>query len=148
MTDKDELTKKEQEGWAVLRAQADRLTPEQRERPEVNADGWSVRDVLWHIAHWWTDLARMFDEMGEGTFAEPQDDDETTNADNAAVLEVSRAMTIAAVEQGVVAARERMLSAWVALPTLSEPAERWFTWETIEHYTEHLDEVRGFADSV
>jgi hypothetical protein len=146
--DRDEITRKEAEGWAELRAQVDRLRPEQRERPEVNADGWSVRDVLWHIAHWWTDLARMLDEMREGTFTEPQDDDETTDADNAAVLEVSRGMTIAAVEQGVVAARERMLAAWAAQTELAEPAERWFTWETIEHYTDHLDEVRDFADSV
>jgi hypothetical protein len=148
MMDKDEITRKEAVGWTELRVQVDRLTPAQRESPEVNADGWAVRDVLWHIAHWWTDLARMLDEMAEGTFTEPVDDDETTNADNAAVLERSRGMTIGAVEEGLVVARERMLAAWMAQTELTEAAERWFTWETIEHYTEHLDEVRGFADSV
>lgn len=144
--DKDTLTTRERDAWAELRAAVDRLTPEQHERPGANADGWSIKDVLWHIAHWWNDLTRMLGEMREGTFVEPEDDDERTNAENARTLEESRRMHLADVEQGVDMARGRMLAAWDALPEVAEPAERWFVWETIEHYEEHLEDARRFAE--
>lgn len=149
MMDKDELTRKELVAWTELRALVDRLTPERLELPEANPDGWSVKDVLWHLAHWWDDLSRMLGEMREGTFVEPPDDDEADEADDAEnrrVLEESRGMALADVEEGVRASRERLLSTWASLTEVGEPAERWFTWETIEHYQDHVDEVRRMTE--
>jgi hypothetical protein len=147
--EKQTLTEREAEAWAEFRAQVDRLTPEQREQPDANADGWSMRDVLWHIAHWWNDLAGMVEEVNRGgTFVEPPEDDEATNADNARILAESRQMTIDAVERRVLVARERLLAAWSTLSELDEALERWFVWETIEHYEEHLDDARRFAEEV
>jgi len=147
--DKRTLTEREAAAWAELRAEVDRLTPEQRERPDANADGWSMRDVLWHVTHWWNDLAGMVEAVNAGDpFVEPPEDDAATNADNTRVLAESRQMTIDAVERGVQVARERLLAAWSALPELDEALERWFVWETIEHYEEHLDDARRFAHEV
>ena len=147
--EKQTLTEREAAAWAEFRAQVDRLTPEQREQPDANADGWSMRDVLWHIAHWWDDFAGMVEEVNRGgTFVEPPEDDEATNADNARILAESRQMTIDAVERRVLVARERLLAAWSALSELDEALERWFVWETIEHYEEHLDDARRFAEEV
>ena len=147
--DKDTLTEREAAAWAEFRAEVDRLTPEQREQPDANADGWSMRDVLWHIAHWWNDLAGMVEEVNlGGAFVEPPEDDEATNADNARILQASRQMTIDAVERGVEVARARLLAAWVEVPEVDEALERWFVWETIEHYEEHLEDSRRFADEV
>jgi hypothetical protein len=81
-----------------------------------------------------------------GTFVEPPEDDEATNAENAQVLEASRQMTIDAVERGVEVARARLLAAWVEVPEVDEALERWFVWETIEHYEEHLEDARRFAE--
>ena len=105
-----------------------------------------MKDVLWHIAHWWDDLAGMLEEVvAGGTFLEPPEDDEATNAENTQVLQASRRMTIDAVERGVEVARARLLAAWVELPEVDEALERWFVWETIEHYEEHLDDARRFT---
>jgi hypothetical protein len=105
--------------------------------------------VLCHIAHWWNDLAGMIEEVNAGSpFVEPPEDDEATNADNAAVLEASRRMTIDAVERGVEVGRERLLAAWAELADVDEALERWFVWETVEHYEEHLDDARRFAEEV
>jgi hypothetical protein len=145
--DKDALTLRERDAWAEFGGVVDGLTPEQRERPGVNVEGWTVKDVLWHIAHWWTDLAGMLDEMRAGTFTEPPEDDEATDAENARVLEESRRMSFADVERGVVAARDLMLAAWDPLPEIDEPAQRWFVWETIEHYEEHLPGIRALAEA-
>jgi len=147
--DKDTLTAREDETWTAFRAAVDRLTREELERRGANADGWSMKDVLWHIAHWWSDLAGMLEEViAGGAFVEPPEDDEATNTENAQVLEASRQMPLDDVERGVKAARERLLAAWSAVPEIDEALERWFVWETIEHYDEHLEDARRFADEV
>jgi uncharacterized damage-inducible protein DinB len=144
--DKDTLTSREAEAWAAFRAEVDRLTPDQREQPDANADGWSMKDVLWHIAYWWDDFAR---QVEAGTLVEEDDDDEAaTNRLNAEVLAASRAMSIEDVERGVVERRARMLAAWAAAPEPDDAAEKWFVWETIEHYEEHLEDARRFAAEV
>lgn len=145
MTDKQTLTEREGEAWAELRRLVDGLPRERLEEPTVTADGWTVKDVLWHIAHWWDHLAELLDAMREGTFVEPPEDDAATDAENARVLEESRSMSLEEVERGLEAARERMLAAWAALPEVDEPAERWFGWETVEHYEEHLADLRRFV---
>jgi len=143
--DKDTLTARELEAWKGFRSLVDALAPELLEQPGVNAEGWTVKDVLWHIAHWWDDLSGMLDEMRAGTFVEPPEDDAATDAENARVLEASRRLSLVDVEHGVDAARERMLAAWGALPTVDPDAEQQFVWETIEHYEEHLPDLQRFA---
>lgn len=137
-----DLTTREASAWAELTAEIDLLTPEERAALVLDADGWTAKDVLWHIAYWWEHLARLLGDVREGTFEEPPEDDAATDAENARVLADSRAKDLGEVEAGVEAARTRMLAAWSALVEPSEPAERWFVWETIEHYEEHLPQLR------
>ena len=144
--DKETLSAREAAAWAEFRAAIEGLTPDELEKPGANADGWSMKDVLWHIAHWWDDLAGMLEEVvAGGTFLEPPEDDEATNAENAQVLQASRQMSLDDVERGVKAARARVLAAWSKVPEVDEALERWFVWETIEHYEEHLDDARRFT---
>lgn len=145
MMDEDELTRREREAWETLRDEVARLPTDQLEQPIGSHEGWTVKDVLWHVAHWWDDLARMLEEMRAGTFVEDEGTDEETDAENAQVLAESRGMSVADVRRGVDGARERMLAVWDALPEVTEVARKWFVWETIEHYEEHLPHLRGFA---
>jgi hypothetical protein len=145
--DGDELTRREERAWLELRSAVDRLPPERRERPGVNVEGWTVKDVLWHVAHWWDHLTGLLGEIRDGTYTEPPDDDAATDAENARVLEASRGMALDDVERGMADARARLLAAWAALPEVTEPAERWFVWETIEHYEEHLPGLLALADA-
>ncbi len=142
---KDALTAREREAWTAFRSLIDAIAPERLEEPGVNAEGWTVKDVLWHVAYWWDDVAGMLDEMRTGSFVEPPEDEAATDAENARVLEASRAMSLAEVEQVLDDARGRMLAAWEALPEPDEAAERWFVWETIDHYQEHEADLRRFA---
>jgi len=145
--DAQELMQREHEAWEALRSEVDRLPADLLERPIGSHEGWTVKDVLWHIAHWWDDLASMLDEMRAGTFVDDEGTDEETDAENAQVLAESRGMSLADVRRGVEAARARMLAAWTALPEVREIARKWFVWETIEHYEEHLPHVQGIADA-
>ena len=143
--DKEELTLREREAWEAFRREVDRLPPDLLERLIESHEGWTVKDVLWHIAHWWDDLADMLDRIRAGTFVDDEGTDEETDAENAQVLAESREMTLAEVRSGVEAARDRMLAAWGALPKVTDVARKWFVWETIEHYEEHVPQLRGLA---
>lgn len=143
--DREELSQREATSWAELQAAVARLTPEERDRAGINADGWSVKDVLWHVAHWLDDLSRMLGEVRTGTFADDETNDDETDAENARVLAESRGMALADVERALEAAHDRMLAAWADLPAVTDVAEKWFVWETVEHYEEHLPDVLAAA---
>jgi len=148
MSDRVGLTQREAAAWGELRAVVDRMTPEQREAPTATDEGWSVKDVVWHIAHWWDDLSRMLEELTErGSFDEPSEDDAVTDAVNEQTLAISRSMGLAEVEAGVEKARLRLLRSWAAVPEVTESAAQWFVWETIEHYEEHLPGIRALAEA-
>ncbi len=140
--EKQGLSDREAAAWAGFRAAASEIASDQRATLALNVDGWTAKDVLWHVAHWWDHLTGLLAAVREGTYEEPPEDDEATDVENAEVLAKSRAMSLEAVESGVAAARQTMLAAWTALPEVTEPAERWFVWETIDHYEEHLPELR------
>jgi hypothetical protein len=144
--DKDALSARERQAWEAFRAAVDAIESARRETPGVHAEGWTVKDVLWHVAHWWDDLAGMLVGMRAGTYVEPPEDDKATDAENARVLEESGRMTLGDVERGLGEARGRMLAAWAALPEVDAAAEQEFVWETIDHYEEHLPGLRAFAE--
>ena len=138
---REELTGREAEVWAEFDRLVTSIDRDLRDEPAL-ADGWSVRDLLWHVAYWWGDLAALLDRIREGTYEEPE---WTTDETNAEVLAASRSMTLDEVEEGLARARARMLSAWTALPQVGDDAAELFSSETIEHYEEHLAVVRSYA---
>jgi hypothetical protein len=44
------------------------VPPDRLEPPGLNAEGWAVRDVMWHVAFWCADAARALSEIAEGRF--------------------------------------------------------------------------------
>lgn len=146
--DREELTRREAEAWGSFRTLADGVPEERRERSGVNVEGWTVKDVLWHVAHWWDDLTDTLERLRAGTFEEPPDEDDQTDAENARVLEESRRMSLGEVERGLGEARVRMLAAWATLPVVDEVAVKHFLWETVEHYEEHEPDLRRFVEEL
>ena len=57
MPTKDELTAKEAEAWAGFEELLAAVPEERLETPAFDG-GWSVKDVLWHVAYWWDDMTR------------------------------------------------------------------------------------------
>ncbi len=143
--ERDDLTRREAAAWRAFVAVVDGVPAADHERRGVNIEGWTVKDVLWHVAYWWDDLAGTLERIRAGTFAEPPDDD-GTDEENARVLEASRRMPLDEVRSGLGAARARMLAAWAALPAVDQVAVKHFVWETIEHYEEHEPDLRRFAE--
>jgi uncharacterized damage-inducible protein DinB len=135
--ERNELTAREAEAWASFVSLLESLPADRRETPELD-DGWSVKDVLWHVAYWWDDLA---ERLTSGNYEE----DGETDARNARELERSRAMSWLDVSAGLAERRERMLAAWVAEAEPAGDPQEWFESETIEHYDEHGPQLRALA---
>src|SRR4029453_4375216 len=68
MARREELLRAEAEGWEAFVALADAGPPDIVGRPGLNAEGWAVRDVMWHVAFWCADAARGLSAMAEGRF--------------------------------------------------------------------------------
>ncbi len=141
---RDDLHRLEEEGWRELSDAVVALSPEQRELPGVTPEGWSAKDLLWHIRCWLEELAGVLAEMREGTFLQEAHEVDT-DARNAAFFAQSRAMDLAEVTAAVDDARRRVQDSWDALPEVDEEAETWFSEESIDHYEEHLADLRRFV---
>ncbi len=136
---REELSRAEAEAWTSLERMIDAVPPERRESPELD-DGWSLKDVLAHIGYWWNDLAEALEN---GTYADDPEDEDVINARVKA-----RADTLGwdRVRAETDQARARMLTAWRALPELSDLARDWFETATLEHYQEHVGQIGRLAE--
>jgi hypothetical protein len=144
---RDELLRAEAEGWEELNELLARLAPPERERSGATSDGWSVKDLLWHVAYWCADAERALGQMRAGTFdaaAEPEGADQV-DAINDAQLRRSRGMTLEEVRAEWHRARAGMLEGFGELPQLTAEADAQLDESGPLHYAEHLPELRAWV---
>ncbi len=146
MDRRSELVRAEDEGWAELNALLGRLSPEQLEEPGLYRDGWSAKDLMWHIACWSAECARAFEQMRMVTYeGEPEYDIDAVNRE---WFEVSRTLDLSTVRTEWVAARTRMLQELAAFPELTGEADEWFDETGPIHYAKHADDLRGWVEKL
>lgn len=136
MSTKEQVTEREAAAWARLEALVAAVPEERRETPALEG-GWSVKDVLWHIAYWWGDVVRAANEGWN-------DPEGVTDDVNARELNRSRALPWVEVAAAVEEARERLLAAWAGAEATDEAIE-YFESETTSHYDEHGAQLEAFA---
>ena len=147
MARRDELLRAEAEGWEAFVALADAVPPNLVELPGLNAEGWAVRDVMWHVAFWCADAARALGEIAEGRFdrvREPYGDAEV-NRLNDRELERSRGMRVDDVRAELHRARAAMLERFGTLAVLTADADEWFEESGPAHYAEHAPELEAWV---
>ena len=138
----DAMLDEEARAYEAFRSAVEAV-PRERFEETVLPDGWTVKDVLWHVAYWWRDGARTFGAIADGTHR-GFDDDEETDVTNARVLDESRSRSLREVEDEVAEARAALLAAFDPVSD-DELAIELFRSETIEHYEEHLPALRTLA---
>ena len=144
---REELLRAEAEGWEAFVALLDAVPPDRFEPPGLNAEGWAVRDVMWHVAFWCADAARALHEIAEGRFdrvSEPYGDSEV-NRMNDRELERSRGMQVAEVRTELHRARAAMLERFGGLIELTADADEWFEESGPRHYAEHAPELDAWV---
>ena len=147
MARREELLRAEAEGWEAFVALADAVPPDLIDLPGVNAEGWAVRDVMWHVAFWCSDAARALGEIAEGRFdrvREPYGDAEV-NRLNDRELERSLGMQVDEVRAEMHRARAAMLERFGALAELTTDADEWFEESGPAHYAEHASELEAWV---
>lgn len=147
---REELLRAEAEGWEELNMLLASANPERLERPGLNAAGWTVRDLMWHVAYWCSDTARAFEEMRQGAFDAALEPDGPAQVDpiNDAELERSRKMTLEEVREGWFGARAAMLERFGELDELTVEADEWFDETGPLHYAKHLPELRAWLGAI
>ncbi|GIU98245.1 MAG: hypothetical protein KatS3mg013_2048 [Actinomycetota bacterium] len=135
---KDELTRREAEAWAAFEELVGRVPEERLETPAL-AGGWSVKDVLWHVAYWWGEFVRS----AERNWA---DDEQATDDVNAREQARSRAMPFVEVRAEVDEARARLLEAWSRVDGSDAAGLEAFSAETVEHYEDHVPQLRALVE--
>lgn len=141
---REDLLRSEDQGWAELRSLLDALSPQQMLEPGLTPEGWSVKDLLWHLGAWSAEAGIMLERIRTGTYdgwGQAASVDEL----NAGFLEEGRRVDLATAKSELYAARNRALVEFAALPEVTPEAEEWFRESGPEHYQEHLDDLRAWV---
>jgi hypothetical protein len=144
MDRKAELAKQEEEAFDGLHAIVEGLTHTDLEEIYSQEDGWTVKDLLWHIGCWSAEACRQLERVRAGTY---EDQNWDTDRLNQEFLEASRRMVVETVKAEWVSSRNRLLQEWDALPEVTPDAEEWFFESTAEHYEDHVPALRAWLNS-
>jgi hypothetical protein len=133
----------EDDGWRVLHDTLRRIPLGRMEEPTVTAEGWSPKDVAFHVAAWLAEAATFLRRMTAGTFDPAEDPTrEQIERMNAEWFAASRAMDVATVRVELEAARVEMRLAWGDLAEVTPDAWSWFDESGARHYADHVRDLR------
>ena len=144
-TDPRDLAAAEEAVWSEFMGLIASLSPEQLEEPGYSPDGWSVKDLIAHIAAWHAEATQVLEQIHYGTYEKRRWD---VDALNRRFHEAHKDLPFSVVEAESAAARNRMLAEWNALPEVTPDAEEWFRESGPEHYSEHLPRLREWAQDL
>lgn len=137
--DRDDLLKREDDAWLEFVDVVAAVPPDRRDVEGV-VPGWSVHDLVWHVAFWAGWAGEVLERIHRG---EPDPGDPAE--DEAEILRAGRGIgwdeAVLHAEQN----RERARAALSSFGDLPEVAEEWFTDDTFDHYQEHTAQIRAFS---
>jgi hypothetical protein len=142
---REELIGLERERWSEFQALLDEVPPSRVEETTLNTDGWSVRDLIWHMRCWDAEIARELAQIRLGTYVDHEYD---TDEVNARFLDEGRHVESTTTRTEWLAARERALAEMAGLLEITPPVEEWFSELAYKHMDDHLPELRRFIDGV
>jgi hypothetical protein len=143
--DVDRLVDEEASGWARLSEVFDSIPEARFEEPTVTPEGWSPKDVMFHVGYWVTDCAEVLERIAAGSWDGGGDETpETIEASNRLGFERSREMTRDEVRIGFEEGRRRMRSAFRALDVVTPEAWEWFEESGPLHYAKHVDDLSAW----
>jgi hypothetical protein len=139
--DVDRLLRSEEEGWRELHGTLDSIPSERLEEPSVTPDGWSAKDVMFHVGAWLAECAVQLERMRMGTFDGGDLSGAAVDRMNRDWLEISRSVDVPTARVEFHAARVRMMQEWGALAEITPDAWEWFEESGPNHYAEHLTDI-------
>jgi hypothetical protein len=134
----------EERGWTELTAAFGAIPPDRFEEQTLTDQGWSPKDVMYHVAAWAEEAATVLGRIAAGTHRERPLDVDRLNDEWFAV---SREMDPDVVRLRVAKARTSMREAFIRLDEVDATALEWFEESAARHYQEHLEGLRTFSEA-
>jgi hypothetical protein len=141
--DADALLADEDRGWLELTEVFGDVPPERFDEPSVTDEGWSPKDVMYHVAAWAEEAATVLGRIAAGTHRES---DPETQALNEAWFEMGRGLDDDVVRIRFAKGRIAMRQAFSRLTEVDANAWEWFEESGPRHYQEHLPDLRAFLE--
>jgi Mycothiol maleylpyruvate isomerase N-terminal domain len=137
------LLEEEDRGWMELTETFGEIPPDRFEEPSLNAEGWTPKDAMYHVARWAEEAAAVLGRIAAGTHREGDVD---TDGLNAEWLEAGRDVEADVVRLRFAKGRVAMRQAFERLDHVDAPAWEWFEESGPRHYAEHLPDLRSFLE--
>ncbi|HEV7809531.1 MAG TPA: maleylpyruvate isomerase N-terminal domain-containing protein [Candidatus Limnocylindrales bacterium] len=147
----------ERDAWRPYEALS-QLSDEELSRPVEGAHGWSGRDLMGHLVHWQLlalDVAKELAVSEHSPAKDAADADFEARGDvvvNAEVDALWRAKPIDEVRQQFATAAGELRGFLTVVPETrwvkNADQQRFFHEETIEHYEDHVGDLRAILDAV
>src|SRR5438552_15896902 len=107
MDRRGQLLAEEDAAWQELHRTMGRLGPDEFERPGLTDDGWSVKDMCWHIGAWCAFAVDALEQIAAGTYEDLPLDVEALNRE---WFELSQKVDAATARTELAASRNQMLA--------------------------------------
>jgi len=143
--DVERLIAEEAAGWARLGQVFAEIPEERFEEPAVTPEGWSPKDVMFHVAFWTADCADVLERIAAGTWdGAGEETSETIEVTNREGFARSTTMPAVEVREGFEDGRDRMLAAFRALAVVTPDAWEWFEESGPLHYAKHVKDLSSW----
>jgi hypothetical protein len=138
------LLNDEERRWVQFHALLGSIPTQRFEEPTVTPEGWSPKDVVYHVGFWLADCARVLDQIRVGTFDRAEEDALDIDRMNAEGVEVSRGMDPRDVRVMCESARVEARTAFGTLPEVTTDAWEWFEESGPLHYAKHVEDLEAW----
>jgi hypothetical protein len=139
------LLQAETDGWLAFAGALASIPSAVLERP--GPDGWSARDTMHHVAAWLEHAAPAVGANGYWYAGGPPAPADLVDRIDEGFRRSAQEVTAAAARDALERARARMREGFSSLTAPSDLAKHGFRIATIEHYADHLDQVRALRGS-
>jgi hypothetical protein len=133
----------EDRGWLELTEAFGDVPPERFDEPSVTDEGWSPKDVMYHVAAWSEEAATVLGRIAAGTHRASDPD---TQALNEGWFQEGRGFDEDIVRIRFAKGRVAMRQAFSRLADVDANAWEWFEESGPRHYEEHLPDLRAFLE--
>ena len=138
----DELLADEDRLWLELTEVFGDVSPERFDEPSVTPDGWSPKDVMYHVAAWADEAATVLGRIAAGTHT----GGERIPSPQRGWFEMGRAFDDDVVRIRFAKVRRRCGRSSRAPGVDATAAWEWFEESGPRHYEEHLPDRRAFLE--
>jgi hypothetical protein len=139
----DALLADEERGWLALTEVFGDVPPDRFDEPSVTDEGWSPKDVMYHVAAWSEEVAKVLGRIAAGTHREGDPD---VQALNEKWFEAGRGLDDDVVRIRFAKGRVAMRQVFSQLTEVDATAWEWFEESGPRHYADHLPDLRSFLE--